>query len=274
MPIDGSSLERLETRTLRCSAWRVTGLAVIGALSLTFGSGTADAQVPPALVAPAKRVAPGDTSLRVSALQSDTAVYFLNYYRDGQEISVGTITDVLTRTAGGNPQLRRVLLVERGQTRLTDSTLSDGRTLAPRRRYSWQPQRELRLEFNGLKVKGMIGMPETPGVPLDTVQMIASFDAGNWDLVLRALPLAPDYAAEFPVFDVESGTHLYGVRVIGSTPMMGETAHIAMFRLGGALEVKVWIGATSRRLLQVETPMGGSAYLMQTLRPTAGDRER
>lgn len=213
-----------------------------------------------------RRVTPGDTSLRFSALKPDTAVYFLNAYRGGEEISIGTITDVLTRTSAKTPEWRRVLKVERGNIRLTDSTLSDGVTLTPKRRYSWQPQRELRLEFSGLKVKGMLGPPEAPGVPLDTTLMVPAFDAGNWDLVLRAMPLAPDYEATFPVFDIETGTHLYGVRVIGSTMMMGETAHIALFQLGGSREVKVWIGATTRRLLQTETPIDGTISLMQTLR--------
>lgn len=213
-----------------------------------------------------RRVAPGDTSLRFSELTPDTAVYFLNAYRNGEEISIGTITDVLTRTSAKLPEWRRVLKVERGNTRLTDSTLSDGATLSPKRRYSWQPQRELRLEFNGLKVKGMLGPPDSPGVPLDTTLMVPAFDAGNWDLVLRAMPLGPDYEANFPVFDIETGTHLYGVRVVGSTTMMGETAHIVLFQLGGSREIKVWIGARTRRLLQTETPIDGTISLMQTLR--------
>lgn len=214
-----------------------------------------------------RRVAPGDTSLRFTALASDTAVYYLNAYRGLEEISIGTITDVLTRTSDKTPQLRRVLLVERGQTRFTDSTLSDAKTLAPKRRYSWQPQRVLELEFTGKKVKGMLGPPDAPGVPLDTTLMVPAFDAGNWDLVVRAMPLAPDYEATFPVFDIETGTHLYGVRVVGSTTMMGESAHIVMFQLGGTRVVKVWIGATTRRLLQTETPIDANVSLMQTLRP-------
>lgn len=215
---------------------------------------------------PARRVSPGDTSLQFTALTPDTAVYFLNAYRSGEEISIGTITDILTRTTSKAPEWRRVLKVERGTTRLTDSTLSDGITLAPKRRYSWQPQRELQLEFSGLKVKGMLGPPDAPGVPLDTTLLVPAFDAGNWDLVLRAMPLAPGYEATFPVFDVETGTHLYGVRVTGSTTMMGELAHIVLFQLGGSREIKVWIGATTRRLLQTETPIDGTISLMQTLR--------
>lgn len=244
-----------------------TGVVTTLCTALTPNTSYAQsAEVPVAPAVNVRRVAPGDTSLRFTALASDTTLYFLNAYRGVEEISIGTITDVLTRTTDKMPMLRRVLIVERGTTRLTDSTLSDAQTLSPKRRYSWQPQRVLQLEFTGQQVKGMLGPPDAPGVPLDTTLMVPAFDAGNWDLVVRAMPLAPDYQATFPVFDIETGTHLYGVRVIGSTTMMGEAAHIVMFQLGGTREVKVWIGVTTRRLLQIETPIDANISLMQTLR--------
>ena len=94
-----------------------------------------------------------------------------------------------------------------------------------------------------------------------------AFDSGNWDLVVRALPLASGYSATFPVFNLETGSHNYGVRVIGETTLHGERAHIVIFQLGGQREVTVWIGDTTRRLLQVETPLGPTTLLRQSLRP-------
>ena len=79
------------------------------------------------------------------------------------------------------------------------------------------------------------------------------------------MPLAHDYSAVFRVYDLETGLHDYIVRVIGMTTLMGEPTHIVLFQLGGKQEVTVWIGATTRRLLQVETPLGPTTLLRQTL---------
>lgn len=224
------------------------------------------AQESPAPATASRVVAPGDSSLRGRGLRPDTLTYALTGYRDGDEIPVGTITDILTRVDDKTPLWRRVLVVQRGMSRLTDSSLTDVQTLAPREHRSWQPQRQLQLEFSGARIRGRIGPPDAPGMAIDTTLDAVAFDSGNWDLVVRAMPLAPGYTATFPVFDLETGGHMYGVRVIGSTMLHGESAHIVIFQLGGSREVTVWIGDTTRRLLQVETPLGPTTILRQTLR--------
>lgn len=221
--------------------------------------------VPTAVPTP-RRVVPGDSSLRGAALRADTLTYTLTGYRDGDEIPVGTITDVITLSTTATPQLHRVLTVQRGTARLIDSTTTDVATLAPRLHASLQPQRRLRITFSGPRVRGSIGPVDAPGAAVDTTLGSSVFDSGNWDLILRAMPLAPDYAAVFRVYDLETGLHDYVVRVIGATTLMGEPTHIVLFQLGGKQEVTVWIGATTRRLLQVETPLGPTTLLRQTLR--------
>ena len=140
--------------------------------------------------------------------------------------------------------------------------------MAPRLHRSLQPQRQLRIEFDGWRVRGTIGPVDAPGVAIDTTLGTPAFDSGNWDLIVRAMPLAPDFAAVFRVYDLENGLHDYTVRVIGTTPMQGEMAHIVLFQLGGQREVTVWVGETTRRLLQVETPLGPTTLLRQALRVT------
>lgn len=255
--------------------YAATCAVVSTVLSATAGIGVARAQgAPPSTTAPTpamtpaqpRRIVPGDTSLRGARLRADTLVYALTGYRDGDEIPVGTITDILSREEGDTPRLRRTMSVQRGQSRLLDSTVTDMQTLAPRMHFSVQPQRQLRVEFTGSRVRGTIGPVDAPGVAIDTTLRSPVFDSGNWDLVVRAMPLAPGFAAVFRVYDLETGMHDYIVRVIGSTPMHGEPAHIVLFQLGGQMEITVWIGETTRRLLQVETPLGPTTILRQTLR--------
>jgi hypothetical protein len=215
---------------------------------------------------PDRRFWPGDKSLRSAGIRSDTVIYALTGYRDSDEIPVGTITDIVTRTGADRPVIRRVLSVQRGTAMLIDSTVTDAVTLAPREHRSIQPQRMMQIEFEGKRVRGRIGPIESPGAAIDTTLSWPVFDSGNWDLVVRSMPLAENFAAIFRVYDLDSGMRDYRVRVLGSTPMHGENAHIVLFQLGGQREATVWIGDTTRRLLQVETPLGPTTILRQTLR--------
>lgn len=246
------------------------GRHVLLSVSLVFaGIANGHAQVaPPAAppAVPARRIAPGDTSLRAGGLRADTLSYALTGYRDAEEIPVGTMTDIITRTGTEQPLLRRVLSVQRGSAMLIDSTVTDGLTLAPRQHRSIQPQRLLQIDFDGRRVRGRVGPVDTPGAAIDTTLSGPVFDSGNWDLIVRAMPLAPGYSAVFRVYDLDTGMHDYSVRVIGATPMHGEHAHVVLFQLGGQREATVWIGDTTRRLLQVETPLGPTTILRQTLR--------
>ena len=215
---------------------------------------------------PGRRIWPGDTSLRATGIRADTVTYALTGYRDADEIPIGTITDIVTRTGTDHPVIRRVLSVQRGASTLIDSTVTDAATLAPRQHRSIQPQRMLTIDFEGKRVRGRIGPVDSPGAALDTTLAWPVFDSGNWDLVVRSMPLAADFAAVFRVYDLDGGMRDYRIRVIGSTPMLGENAHIILFQLGGQREATVWIGDTTRRLLQVETPLGPTTILRQTLR--------
>lgn len=219
------------------------------------------------LAPPSRRIAPADTALRADSIRVDTLTYTLTGYRDGDEIPVGTIVDMTTREGeGASRMLRRIMLVKRGTATLVDSTLTDAKSLAPKQHRSSQPQRVLRIDFSGMRIRGVIGPIGSSGVALDTTLSYPAFDSGNWDLIVRAMPLAPNFAAVFRVYDVETGPHDYIVRVTGTTTIYGETAYIVQFQLSRGTESTVWIGATTRRLLQMETWVGQSTLLRQALR--------
>ena len=234
--------------------------------ALAVGTASAQSAAAPAPSQPApKRIVPGDSTLRPARLHSDTLTYELVGFREGQVVPVGTIRDELTLEEGPPPQLRREIVVQRGSARLIDSSLTDVATVAPRRHVSRQPQRDIQLNIVGRRVRGTIGPSGTPGAAIDTTLGSMVFDAASWDLVVRTMPLARDFAAVFRVWDIETGLRDYTVRVIGSTPLRGETAWILLLQLGGPREITVWIGQTTGRLLQVETPVNETTVLRQTL---------
>ena len=221
-------------------------------------------QAPSSSAPPAVLVAPGDTTLRGSRIAADSVQYSLVAYRGAQQQTIGTAIDVVRLEMRGDvPVIHRVLTVSPGRAPLIDSTVTDARTLAPRRHRTVSPSRLIALEFNGRRVKGSIGPVDVPSLPIDTTLAIAPFDSGNWDLIVRSLPLEKGYAARFRVYDTDSGLREYRIDVTGSATVLGEEAHVVIFTLAPKRESVVWIGKESRRLLQVETMIDANTMLRQ-----------
>lgn len=227
-------------------------------------------QVPsdPAPAVQAVLIAPGDSTLRGTRILADSVQYSLIAYRGAQQQVLGTAVDVVKlELRGDTPMIHRVLTVSPGRAPLIDSTITDARTLAPRRHRNVSASRLISLDFNGKRVKGSIGPVDVPSLPIDTTLAIAPFDSGNWDLVVRSLPLEKGYAARFRVYDTDSGLREYRIEVIGSTTVLGEDAHVVLFTLAPKRESVVWIGKASRQLLQVETLIDANTMLRQVRQP-------
>ena len=207
---------------------------------------------------------PGDAVVDGRRITTETVRYVLTLLRDGAVSNAGQVIDETQRDSTNDRVLiRRVQTVQRGAARLIDSTVSDGRTLAPRQHRSLQPTRRMTLEFNGRRVKAAIGPVDAPLVPVDTTLSYAAFDSGNWDLLVRSLPLEKGYQARFAVFDLDAGLKEYAVQVTGSTTVQDEEAHVVIFTIAKGRESVVWIGKQSRRLLRIETTLGPTMVLQQ-----------
>lgn len=221
---------------------------------------------PPSVMQPPlpPRIVPGDSVLRRSWRTADSVRYALTMFRDADEIPVGRLVDVWRPdTIGGVPVVVRVQRLERGTVQLVDTTVTDQRTLAPRVRRSLQQNRRVLLEFNGARVKGSLAPLDAPPVPLDTTLRVAPFDAGNWELLLRALPLEKDFAARFPVYDLDGGLREYRVNVTGRTPVQGEDCHVVILTLARNRESVVWVSVATGQVVQIETMLGETTMLRQ-----------
>jgi len=213
---------------------------------------------------PPPRVLPGDSSLRPLPALHDSVRYTLTMYRDADEIPVGRLTELWrTDSASGTALVLRVQRLQRATMQLIDSTWTDARTLAPRARRSLQQTRRVLLEFSGARVKGSLAPLDAPPVPLDTTLRLAPFDAGNWEIVLRALPLAIGYAARLPVYDLDGGLREYLVQVTGQTTMQGKAAHVVVLTLARNRESVVWVSVETGQVLQIETMLGETTLLRQ-----------
>lgn len=207
---------------------------------------------------------PGDAVVDGRHVTTATVRYALTLLRDGAVTSAGQVIDETQRDSTRDRVLvRRVQTVRRGTAQLIDSTVSDGLTLAPRMHRSLQPTRRMSLDFNGRRVKASIGPVDAPLVPVDTALPFAAFDSGNWDLLVRSLPLEKGYSTRFAVFDLDAGLKEYEVKVTGSTVVQDEDAHVVIFTIAKGRESVVWIGKQSRRLLRIETMLGPTMMLQQ-----------
>ena len=248
-------------RAFRCSAV----LTASAALSVTLGM-SAEAQRTPATDVLPRRVSPGDTLLHGERITSGRSRYSLTMYRDADEIPVGRLTDaVRVDTIDGTAIILRVQQLQRGTVTLVDSTTTHALTLAPRTRRALQQNRRVRLEFIGRRVKGAVAPLDVPPVPLDTTLALAPFDASNWELLLRALPLEQGFAARFPVYEPDVGLREYRVVVTGSTAIQGEPAHVVTLTIARNRESVVWVSQRSGLVLQIETLLGETTLLRQVL---------
>lgn len=250
----------------RVSACACSASAVVLQLMVP-GAAPLGAQVAPPAPAPtahAVLIAPGDSTLRGDLIAADSVMYSLIAYRGEQQQRLGTVVDVVKLEMRGDvPVIRRVLMVSPDRAGLIDSTDTDARTLLPRRHRHVSSSRLITLDFNGKRVKGSIGPVDVPSLPIDTTLVLAPFDSGNWDLVVRSLPLEKRYAARFRVYDTDSGLREYRIEVTGSATVLGEEAHVVIFTVAPKRESVVWIGKSSRRLLQVETMVDANTMLRQ-----------
>jgi hypothetical protein len=229
------------------------------------GAQTASApSIPSDTASPGRWIASGDSLLAGSRVLLGTSRYRMTAYRDGDEFPVGRIQDVISLdTVNGVPMLRRVQQLQRGTQRILDSTLTEYATLAPRLHQSEQPNRRIGTEFNGRKIKVAMGVPGATPVVFDTTSRQPVFDSGNWDLLLRALPLEKGLRVRFLVYDTDAGIHEYRLAVTGSALIQGEEAHVVTFTLSRSSDAIVWVGKTSRELLQMETLLTGNTLLRQ-----------
>ena len=238
--------------------------ALAGALALPmFGLGAQGTPVPQPLP---RRLVPGDSLLQPARIVNGSVRYALTMYRDADEIPVGRLFDaVQVDTVDGAAIIRRVQRLQRGTVTLVDSTTTHAATLAPHTRRALQQNRRVLLEFSGRRVKGSVAPLDLPPVPLDTTLVLAPFDASNWELLLRALPLEKGFAARFPVYDPDVGLREYRVLVTGSTAIQGEPAHVVTLTIARNRESVVWVSEQSGLVLQIETMLGETTLLRQVL---------
>ena len=258
------SMNRLQGRS-RWTVLRDVGLAAV--LLCAPRDVRAQPVVPPTS-APAsalpRLLLPGDTLLRPLTVTADSVRYALTMFRDADEIPVGRLVETLRAdTINGVPVVRRVLKLQRGTMQLVDSTITDARTLAPRVRRALQQNRRVLLEFNGARIKGALAPLDAPPVPFDTTLRVVPFDAGNWELLMRALPLEKGFSVRFPVYDLDGGLREYRLAVTGSTSVQGEETHVVILTLARNRESVVWVSKQTGVVLQIETMLGETTMLRQ-----------
>lgn len=216
---------------------------------------------------------PGDSLLRGTRVATGTFRHTLTAYRDADEFPVGRIQDeIAIDTVNGMPRLRRVQTLQRGTQRIVDSSFTNANTLAPVWHHSEQPTRRITIDFAGRKVKALVGLPDASPAVIDTTVQRPPFDSGNWDLLLRALPLEKGLRVRFLVYDTDAGVHEYRFSVTGSTTVQGEEAHVVTFQLSRTSDAIVWVGKTSGAILQMETMLAGNTLLRQVRVPASVPR--
>jgi hypothetical protein len=194
----------------------------------------------------------------------DTVVYRRSITRAGRDTAAGTRTVVL-RIIGGSGRTRLLEVEQRfpgGGGEIVDTAVADGRTLRAVAHRSHQPTRTMRFDFLGGAAEGSVtttaASPDT-GHRVEAVHQAVGgpiFDSNVLEMVIAALPLAPNFAAQLPFFIYERGGRVeMAVAVRERThigfPVLGERdAWVVTVGVPGA-PATVWVDAQTRAVLRV-----------------------
>lgn len=226
-------------------------------LVLAISSGCAHAP-------PKSSVVPGITVHLAPPRGSDTVVYRRTITRNGQDTTAGTRT-VVRRVIDGQGGARLLEVEQRfpgGGGEIVDTALADLRTLRAVAHRSHQPARTMRFDFVGDTAQGSVS---ARGVDPDTARRVEAvhqaiggpiFDSNVLELVIAALPLAPQFTAELPFFIYERGGRVPMAVAVRERrrmefPVLGEReVWVVTVGVPGA-PATVWIDTATRAVLRV-----------------------
>jgi hypothetical protein len=214
----------------------------------------------------AQATVPGAPALEPTRIRFGTMEYTLTLVRGDEEETLGYLRDEIMPIRGTDPVLRRVLSLTRGNSTLIDSTLTDLETLAPHWHKSVQPHREIEYQMDGARVVGIVTPTSGEARAIDTTLADLAFDSSNWDLIVRALPLADGDAAVLSMYDVDANLTRYSLRVVDRQPRGRTDVIHVIIDMGKGREAHAWFDDITRVLLRVETQLGPDVLLRQLLR--------
>lgn len=141
--------------------------------------------------------------------------------RNGQSVDRGQTTQHLARvTRNGRQLLISTITFNTPGGPATDSSIADAATLVPILHAGHFPAHEMRLDFEGARVRGHYTDKGKPAGIIDHRMGARPYDSSLFDLVIAALPLADHYAARVPFYIYEQGGLVWwDVRVTGRQPV-------------------------------------------------------
>lgn len=240
-------------------------LSVVLVLALSAGCAGA---LPPGSVVPGLRtVMPRPSG-------PDTVVYRRTITQAGHDSVAGTRT-VVRRVVG-----RFLEVVQRfpgGGGEIVDTAVADLRTLRAVAHRSHQPRKTMRFDFVGDSALGTVVPLDGAGEAVHQGLGGPIFDSNLIDLVVAALPLAPDFSTEVPFFIYERGGRVpMAVRVTGRARQsfhdLGERdAWVVSVGVPGA-PATIWVDAATRAVLRVRYDITAAArsFTDERITPLAG----
>jgi hypothetical protein len=208
----------------------------------------------------AASVVPGVVVHMDAAPGPDTVVFRRSITRGGVDSITGTRT-VVSRVVIGQGGARLLEVEQRfpgGGGEIVDTALADLGTLRAVAHRSHQPARTMRFEFVGGAAEGTVS-GSADGTRLDEAvhQDLGGpiFDSNVLELVVAALPLKPEFAAELPFFIYERGGRVpmpvaVRERARVSFPLLGEReVWIVTVGVPGA-PATIWVDTATRAVLR------------------------
>ena len=212
---------------------------------------------------------PGDARLDVAAVTDPSSrTYRLTVVQAAQRMPFGTMTETLSRTPDGG--VVRVQRIDSPRGAQLDS-LTASADLSPRSHVSRNPGRAVDFRYTPGSVTGTYTDAGAAPVAVNDARPGPAFDSGLIDLVARAVPLEPGFAADVRTYErasagAEETDVVYTVRVERRETLADREAVVVEFAKAGGSLTRMWVDPASRSVLRLESEVApGVVVLLEPL---------
>jgi hypothetical protein len=157
------------------------------------------------------------------------------------------------------PTLTRVYRIDDALLGNRVDTIVDAwKSLSPRKYHSHSTSETVQLDWEGTRLRGIIKPSDKPSLAaVDEEFRQDAFDGASLDLILRASPLAPNYAVAVPVYVEGHGIITVTAKVAAEEVVDGHASWRVDADFGG-LPVSFWIAKDTRQLIKQVMHVSGA----------------
>jgi hypothetical protein len=206
-------------------------------------------------------LAPGSPLLRADRIRMSTDSFRIESYRADTLWRSATLIRQVSRTRD-TIVFAQTYRTNEGTT--VDTSWVDARSLAPRRYFAEVYGEVQQFRFEGMEANGTVVPKDSASRPVAVKSQVPFFNAVAVDLIYSALPLAPGFTVDVPMYNPPRALMTIKLHVVGEDKLLkrdGGTvdAWLLDYQLGPITQ-KLWLDRKTGGFLRISASQAGNAF--------------